>query len=85
MRRSSSILSCSSFLSFAGEASTNAIAHNSLGYLLHAVRKDIDAAEQCYRDAIEADPKYAEAHNNLGTLLEEVQKDYAGAGTPYYW
>ena len=40
-------------------------------------------AESAYRDAIAADPKFADAHNNLGNLLYDERKDVAGAESAY--
>ena len=44
---------------------------------------DMDGAEQCYRSAVETDPKYAQAHTNLGYLLQFVRKDMDGAEECY--
>jgi tetratricopeptide (TPR) repeat protein len=48
--------------------SRNALAHNSLGFVL-ASRGQVDDAIDHYRQALEIDPDYQLAHNNLGAAL----------------
>jgi tetratricopeptide (TPR) repeat protein len=50
----------------------------NLGWLLQDVRKDLNAAEVCYRDAIELDPNNVQATYNLGLLLDSRGGDGGG-------
>ena len=54
-------------------------AHNTLGTLLLTKRKDVDAAEEAFRAAIEVNPGLAESHNNLGCLLLSKRGDVDAA------
>jgi tetratricopeptide (TPR) repeat protein len=47
----------------------NHVAHNSLGFVLLSDPRFLDMATQEFRDAIVAQPAYAEAHSNLALAL----------------
>ena len=49
----------------------HAAAHINLGTLYYN-RQDFDLAEKHYRDALEADPRYALAYFDLGNVLDET-------------
>ena len=43
---------------------------------LETVRRDYDRAEEMYKRAVEADPKYARGLGNYARFLKNARRDY---------